>query len=312
MSTLTIIPLILLGIAAVFTFYKIGQVISQRKFSLAKVLKPSQLENETSERAKYRFIVWLTPSLAISEAQNMGFPFEMKHYIREFLKGFIIGLIIMYVFYRHIPVAVMGAIVVGFIIPNLKIYQLKKAYHDEVKTKLISYFKRYSSALRSFDFNVPRALDDVIKSTEEPIRSDLEKVLFDIRQGASVERAYTEFNHKYNFKGVQLFHDVVTLVVSMGTDENNLLRSSANKFSRKKYWQNKLQTSNAKHVRESKAIGMFSLAIIFMIMFATYDFYIEFVSSPIGKGTMTMCIVWYVVTIYNINKHSTYDPTEMN
>lgn len=315
MNIWTIIPLIIIGFITVIVINLVLRIVAHKRYALAKILSNSrnrEMEIENMDPKVKKIFTWVNPTMAIKELTNLGIVFGIKTYFTYFLIGFAIGAVPLYLLYKNIVITIIGAVITGFIYPNLRINSSKGKYNDKIKNLLILYFKRFSSNLNSYNFNVRRSLESVVQDIDNPIRSDLEKVLIDIRQGKELKEAFEPFTKKYNYHGVKIFHDFVISVSEVGSDKNHLLRNTAKKFSEKKYWQEKMITDNSKHLRERNLIGVTSILIIFLIMGVSMEYFNNFMSSVIGKGTITLCLIWYGVTSYFMQKMATKDPTEMN
>lgn len=302
-------PLVIIAILAFYVVYRVMEASKNKRYVL-----PNFIEKDTEETEEYKsnkYIKWIFPSYVLSESQRYGLNMTKVIYTRYVTIGLLLGVIIAFVFFRSIIFSAIGGLILGLIIPNIILNRHKKKYRSFIQNELITYFKKFSSYLRAYDYSITTALSEVVSTTEGALLKDLEKVLFDLQQGSMPEVAFEPFNRKYDFKGVKLFHDQVVIVAELGHDTKNLLTMAAKKFAKKKSWQNKLETSNKKFTGESNLVNILTISIPAAFMIFTYEYYTDFITSWIGKVTMLIFLVWFFYIAYQIEKTAHSDPTEV-
>lgn len=304
---ISVVVFIFIGGIAVVLSYQIFNAISERKFK-EKSLLVSESNNEASLSG---FQLMFSPFEMVKAIQKVSPKYTKRHYTQRLMVGIFLGMVIMYILYRSILLGMAGAMIFAFLYPYLDLVKYQELYRNEIKEKLIHYFKLFSSYMRSTNYNISKSLTLSIEGIQEPLRSDLEVVLFDLKQGSSGKKAFQSFNEKYPYHGVELFHHLAILIAEQGGDDHDSLKEAANRFAEKKYWQNKLEQNNKKLLRDRKGVVLFSLFIFIMMMGMTSEYYSLFIASIVGLITVTLSLLWYALTFYSQKGLLAIDPTEL-
>lgn len=303
------LPLIVIGIVTIIVIYKLLHYFSERRFQrfINKVGTRKQVTGKLTA-----IQLTFSPVALANEIQKVSpKPYRRNDYLKRFFIGFMFGLFITYVLYRSPILSILGAVIIAFLFPYFDLIKKQKAYRDQIKAKLIHYFKLFSSYMRSTNYNLSRSLEFCVDGVEEPLKGDLEKVLFDLKQGASGKKAFQYLNKKYPYQGVELFHHLALLIAEQGGDDHDSLKEAAHRFSEKRYWQNKLDQNNKKLTRDRNGVLGASFAIYLMMMFMTSEYYIKFVESYVGIITITLSLISLGITINSQRELIAIDPTEV-
>lgn len=304
------------GFLALFTIifvaivYEIFESIKKKK--LSNLIKEEFAFDEETETLRTGINLVLSPSTFIEEMQKVSVsPYGKQQYISRFILGGLVGFFVSYVLYRSLYISIVGAIIIGFVYPYFGLVKRQNAYRDQLKAKLIHYFKLFSSYMRSTNYNIIQSLEYCIEGIDAPLKGDLERVLYDLKQGADPKKAFGYLNEKYPYQGVELFHHLALLVAEQGRDDHESLKEASIRFGEKRYWQNKLEQNNKKQVRDRNGVMIFSLSIYLMLMFMTNEYYTSFIVSMVGIITITLSLLFYGLTIYSQKGLMEVDPTEV-
>lgn len=268
-------------------------------------LKDNQVEEEVTTLSLF------SPRTIQKEFKKYKPNYSKQSYIKTLSKGVLVGLILMYFLYRSLPISILMAGFMGLLYPYLDLAKERIKYEYKMKEEIGYYFKMFSSYMRSNGYNLTKSLERCVERIEEPLlKQDLEKVLFDLKQGVAPDQAFSTFNKRYPFQGVQLFHRSAELIASQGHDEYETLKTISNRFSRKKFWRKDFQISTKSLLRDRSGVTICSLLIFLIMSFLTSVYYTEFMESPVGKITITLSVIWYAMTFISQRKALDTDPTE--
>lgn len=303
----TYIPLVGIGMLAFWLFVQIGKFFSRKKYVLRNYIYQEQDKSYESLLSN-KYVRWAIPSYIVREANESGWILTYSKYFIYVATGALTGAVLMFCYFRSFTIMMIGSAILGFAFPYYQLQKKKRIMRDELQSKFIIYFKYFASYLRAFNFNLTRTLTELANSVDEPIKSEVEKVLYELRQGTPVDEAFEEFNRK--FPVARLFHNLVQVVVKVGEDDKDLLSSAAKKFAKKRYWQNKLQTANKKYLIDTHLIIGLTLCFPIFYMFMSYEYYMSFVQSLLGRITLFLLLIIMVIRFINVQKDMVYDPTE--
>lgn len=148
-----------------------------------------------------------------------------KSNFKEYIFKLIISAILFYILYFLL----FEKILISCILTSVTtIFYINQVYLNKKKIEyenyLLSEFSIYTSQtamLINFN-NVYSSLNKVIEFLGEPLKSDLEKVIEDIRNNKSMLEAFEPFNKKYNNRVLTQFNKALVIFADNGDSEANI------------------------------------------------------------------------------------------
>lgn len=261
-------------------------------------LTPRQmLEQNTVLQHKY--FTWLNPYAVEDKAKKATWDFNFKKYWMLVMLGVSISLIFIFlvlrVFYLF-PLGILG----GFALPNVLVFLHHRKRQDEILNELSAYINTAANLTMTFN-NPYHALKEIVEKEfiEEPIMGDLKTVVRGIENGVTMKDAFYQFDQKYNNQFLNVFHDNLVLFDRYGGKNDDVLLQVAKDYDRA--LQRRMLFRNAKQPKRQSFYTLVKLLIAFpfVLLGFSYEYYVNFIESPIGKVFLFLIIV---IGIYSVIK----------
>lgn len=213
---------------------------------------------------------------------------NIKEYITKLLFIFTIISIFLFLLFNSLFYSLIISFILSIFFLNEIVLNIKKINYETYILSQLNIYTSQVSLLVSYN-NIYSSLKEVLNFVENPIKDDLKNVIKKIDGGKKINKAFEEFNKKYNNRTVTLFNQTLELfdehgdsdagtVLQIISDELNMLKIKKDKFLKyKKEWRLNFYV-----------IAILSLAMPLVLRAMIPDIYAEFMSS---FGTIIMIIV---------------------
>lgn len=148
----------------------------------------------------------------------IGRKLSIKQYISYFLKYFIITFVALFLIFPSVWYALGAALLCTFFMLNEISMNVKiMSYEYFLLCELCNYTQNMSLLLKTK--NVYNSLVACCDFIQDPIKTDLKKVIEKIDNNTPVKEAFQEFNEKYNYRTVTLFNQTLDLIDYQGNSK---------------------------------------------------------------------------------------------
>lgn len=298
-----LIPFIIIGI---ITFIVILLFEKERKYAIKNSFKQRQKEFVISH-SNNKFVRFFSPTVFIADAQRCAWQLTLSKYFIYLSIGLTLSFFVLYLFFGTIlilPMAYVGGIL--FIRTLLFLRNVK--YKDSIEDKLSLFMKSIINIIEVYE-NVPSALNVVIELMEDPIQSDLKKVLRRLDQGKNIKESFNEFMEKYPYSSLRLFIHILHIRNETGARSTRMLELVQINFAKRKLYREDARTQADLPKKVYFILVGFFCLLPFIFMYALYDGYDYFIHHPVGKILSVYIVLSTLFGTYKILQRAYYDPT---
>ena len=172
---------------------------------------------------------------------------NIKDYIFKFILIYGLMFFFLYLIFNSMIYSGIFSFVLTIFFINEIFLNSKKIFYEDYILSQLTIYTSQMSLLVTFN-NIYSAIKNVIKYVDEPIKSDLRTVVFNIDNGMAIAESFNDFNRKYNNRTITLFNQTLELfdqhgdsdagtVLHIISEEMNMLKIKKDKYLRfKKEW----------------------------------------------------------------------------
>ena len=247
------------------------------------------LEHSSINENKY--LSWLNPFKTTANTRFNARISLTTYWICTFL-GMAASLAFV-IFVLRFYVLIPATLVVGLSIPSIVVYYRKRKRRDEIYDLLSEYINGTSNLAITFGDPINALRELVAKDfVQEPIKSDVQKILLSVDNGLTLKQAFKNFENLYeNNPYLEFFHENLAMQSELGGKMNDTLMDTAHDYD--KALGLRIQGKNLKAAARSNfnKVRMMVGAVPLILMGFSYDYYLVFVESMIGKSVFTGIII---------------------
>ncbi|MFS0783376.1 type II secretion system F family protein [Bacillus sp. 1P06AnD] len=317
MNKIMLITVVGLTIISILTYISVIRFtelsFSNKRQRLSNLLRGKDVDRKSTNKViewleKKNLLRFISSTHIMHEAKKYGVTITKQSYLLTFLIGSVLGVIIMFVYFRPVIFLLPLSIIGGFIANHVQLQKFRKKYIIELDSKISIYMSAMATASGTFG-NVTDALRSILPSLEEPIKGDVEEALIMLQDGKTVRVAFSKMNQKYKEKHLKLFHDQLDAIAKSGMDTLDSLRKVAFKMKRKETYRRRLKTEHKQSLKAWKTFVFLNLSAPFLFIIASMDNY-NIVMNHIATSIVFLITFSLIfVTWRQLEKLEIYDPT---
>lgn len=292
----------IVGWLNVLAFVVIIAVISSKKKNRMAGRMNYQEILESSSINDNKYLSWLNPFKKTANTR-----FNARISITTYWICTILGMaasLAFVIFVLRFYVLIPATLLAGLSVPSIVVYYRKRKRRDLIYDCLSEYINGASNL--SITFGDPiNALRELVEKdfVQEPIKSDVQTILLSVDNGVSLKQAFKKFENLYeNNPYLEFFHQNLAMQSELGGKMGDVLMDTAYDYD--KALGLRIQGKNEKSVARSnfnKVLMMVGLVPLILMGFS-YDYYLVFVESMIGKSVFTGIIVVGIYSAIQVEK----------
>ncbi|MCM3227705.1 type II secretion system F family protein [Terribacillus saccharophilus] len=260
---------------------------------------------------RFGILEYLSPNHIMSESEKIGKPITKRSFISSFLLGTVLGIVVMFVYFKPVIFLLPIAIVGGFIAVNIRLHNNKKQYITEMDSKISIYMSSLSNALATHG-NLKGAIQSILPALEFPVKDDLEYALTQLQDGKSVKESFSKMSDAYQQKEMRLFHHQLDVIMTTGISDVESLRKIANKMKNKDIYKRRLQTAHKSHFKIWRAFVVMSLSAPFLFLVGSSDNFNLVMNHIASSIVFALTFILIFVTWRKLEELEVFDPTNAN
>lgn len=258
---------------------------------------------EESSINKNKYLRWLNPFGNNNDLSRLNVTISIKMYWLCFLLGLLISVVFV-VFVLRFYILIPLTLFVGLALPSVLVFYRKRKHRNEIYDELSSYIN--STANLAITYGEPiNALREIVEKgfVEEPILSDVKTILLSVDNGMALEEAFKNFENRYgNITYLQFFHENLVTQLEYGGKMSDVLVNVAKDYD--KALSLRIEANNDKAEVQKNYYQLLAMvsAIPLILMGFSYDYYLVFVESIVGKSVFAGVMVVGVFATIQMEK----------
>lgn len=217
-----------------------------------------------------------------------------------YLLSAIAGYVAVWFYLQSTLWACLGAAAGPFFVRSwLKGRVLKR--RETMSDQLVQALRLLANAVRGGS-SLPQALEAILPQVEEPLRGELDQILFDFRTGKSITEAFRLAADRIP---VPEF-DMVALAVEIGTASGANLPESFDSASllieKRRDLKEKVAAQTQGIRSQGKAVAVVVLLMFLLVRFVFHEQYEAFIQTPLGKGLLLGAMASVLLTLRWMDK----------
>ncbi|WP_336883600.1 type II secretion system F family protein [Priestia koreensis] len=233
---------------------------------------------------------WMNPLQVIEGGKKARWNIDFRKYWFLVIIGSAVAIVLLYIFFRAVMIVPLG-LLGGFALPNVLLYYRKRKYDDMLYTQLSAYVNTLANLVSTYDNNVFRALSEVAGFMDDPVKQDIIQMVRKIEHNISMKKAFDDFYQTYPIEQVKMLHDMLLLIEDYGGENSDVLFSIAENFDRALINRKKVRDAKAPNRKAFYSLMTYLIGMPFALMIFSYDYYLTFVQSMVGKGIFIVVII---------------------
>lgn len=221
-------------------------------------------------------------------------------FIKYSVEGFLIMLVLGYLFYNNIIVAIFLGLI-GLAFPKYKKKELKTKRKKELKNQFKEAMYALSSSLsagKSIEASFEIILEDlkIMYSSEAPIINELEIIVRKINMNETIEDAIYDLSLRANIEDINNFSNVFITTKRTGGDLVKTIKYTTNVINEKMEVENEIEVLVTQKKYEYKILMLLVPLIIIYLQMVSPNYLYATYNSFAGNFIMTIGLILYSIS----------------
>ena len=218
-----------------------------------------------------------------------------------FLVGFGAGFVVLFIFYKLIPLAVLGGLAMGAV-------NIFTAQQRAMQKRITSLRRQFFDLMEAMGVAM-RAGNPVLKALESArkdlvliygessdIIDELDLILSRFHNAMPLSEAFADLARRSGLEDIQSFADVFTVAKRSSGDLGSIMRHTAEVIRDKMQVREEIITLTASRQFEQKIMNMIPFFIVFYVESSSPGFFGQMYGTGLGRMLMSGCLVAYVIS----------------
>lgn len=273
-------------------------LLKRKRYKLTETDFKGLMKNSTFFTQKVgRFI---NPFYIKERAKEADWDLDFTKYTLIVLASSGIAMSLFYTLFQLYSVVPFG-LIVGLGMPNVFLFYKKRKQKNNLYKTISLYINSMASMTSTYQ-NIALALKETIPTMQQPMKRDLELVALRLENGESVKSAYQDFNKKYNNTHLLVFHENLDVLNRYGGDIDHVLFSAASAYDNTLANRQKILNAKSPRIKSFHVLLAYLIAMPFLLMFFSYEYYHMFASSFPGRIINALIIGLAVLSIIQMER----------